>query len=146
VFKKYTQNTGSVLEATNTDNKVSWNSKRSQADKVDVGTINKVITYDKSTNKFIDYIDYLDPIKGKIPGIADEEISFKTIYDPAVYNITYNTIVVKDLKNHWGPNEVGTLWWDLTNTKYIDYEQGELEYKRLNWGKLFPGTQINIYE
>ena len=146
VFKKYTQNTGSVLEATNTYNKIAWNSKRTQNDKVDIGAINKVITYDKSSNKFIDYIDYLDPIKGKIPGIADEEISFKTLYDPAVYNITFNTSVVNDLKNHWGPNEVGILWWDLTDTKYIDYEQGELEYRRLNWGRLFPGTQINIYE
>ena len=146
VFKKYTQNTGSVLEATNTNNKVAWNSKRTQSDKIDIGAINKVITYDKSTNKFIDYIDYHDPIKGKIPGVADEEISFKTIYDPAVYNVTFNATVVNDLKNHWGPNEVGVLWWDLTNTKYIEYEQGELEYKRLNWGKLFPGTQINIYE
>ena len=144
--KKYTQNTGSVMEATNILNKVAWNSKRTEEDKVDVGTINKVITYDKSTNKFIDYIDYIDPLKGKISGVADEEISFKTLYDPAVYNIASDTTVVKDLKNHWGPNEVGTLWWDLTSTKYIDYEQGELEYRQLNWGKLFPGTQINIYE
>ena len=50
------------------------------------------------------------------------------------------------MKNHWGPNEVGTLWWDLTNTKYIDYEQGELEYRQLNWGKLFPGAEIHCYE
>ena len=62
------------------------------------------------------------------------------------YDYELNEIFFKDLKNHWGPNEVGTLWWDLTNTKYIDYEQGELEYRRLNWGKLFPGTQINVYE
>jgi len=144
--KKFTQNTGSIMEATNAGNKVSWNSNRTEGNKIDISAINKVISYNKSTNTFIDYIDYLDPIKGKIPGIADEEISFKTLYDPAVYNITTNTTVVKDLNNHWGPNEVGTLWWDLTNTKYIDYEQGELEYRRLNWGKLFPGTQINIYE
>ena len=146
VFKKYTQNTGAVMEATNTGNKVSWNSKRTQSDKVDINTIDKVITYDKSTNTFIDYIDYIDPIKGKIPGVADEEISFKTLYDPAIYNLATETNVATNLNDHWGPNEVGILWWDLTNTKYIDYEQGELEYRRLNWGKLFPSTQINIYE
>ena len=66
VFKKYTQNTGCVLEAINTGNKVSWNSKRTQGDKVDINTIDKVFTYNKLTNTFIDYVDFIDPIKGII--------------------------------------------------------------------------------
>lgn len=145
-FNKYTPNTGSVLEAIDTNNKGSWNIKRQQNSRVDIDTINQVFTYNQKTNKFINYVDYLDPVKGKIPGVANQEISFKTFYDPAVYNVATDTTVTTDSDNHWGPNEVGTLWWDLTNTKYVDYEQGDLEYRKKSWGKLFPGTQINVYE
>lgn len=143
---KYTSNTGSVIEALNSGKKSSWNVKRTEQDKVDVDIINQVFTYNQRTNKFIDYVDFLDPVKGKIPGVANQEINFKTLYDPAVYNTATDATVTVDTKHHWGPNEVGTLWWDLTNTKYLDYEQGDLEYRKNTWGKLFPGTQINIYE
>ena len=143
---KYTSNTGSVIEAINTGDKDAWTIKRQETNKIDIDNINQVFTYDHKNNKFIEYVEVLDPVKGKIPGIADQEISFKTFYDPAVYNTASNLLVTTNSKHHWGPNEVGTLWWDLTNTKYVDYEQGDLEYRKNNWGKLFPGTQINIYE
>lgn len=143
---KFIPNTGSVLEATNINNKVSWNVKRTQDNKVDIDNINQVFTYNRKTNKFIEYVDFLDPLKGKIPGIVDQEINFKTLFDPAVYKSATDTNVSVDNNHHWGPNEVGTLWWDLSNTKYVDYEQGDLEYRKNTWGKLFPGTEINIYE
>lgn len=143
---KYIPNTGSVVETINSKNKKSWTLLREQEPRVDVDNINQVFTYDHKSNKFIEYIDFIDPLKGKLPGIVSQELNFKTFYDPAVYNSASVDTVTVDEKDHWGPNEVGTLWWDLTDTKYVDYEQGELEYRKNNWGRLFPGTEINIYE
>jgi hypothetical protein len=31
-------------------------------------------------------VEFIDPAKGKILGVADQEITYKTEYDPAVYN------------------------------------------------------------
>ena len=46
----------------------------------------------------------------------------------------------------WTTQQVGTVWWDLSTVKYTDYESGTLDYRRQNWGKLFPGSTIDIYE
>ena len=38
------------------------------------------------------------------------------------------------------------MWWDLSTAKYVWYEQSDLEYRKNNWGKLFPGATIDVYE
>jgi len=54
-------------------------------------------------------------------------------------------------------NKCGQLWWDFTNCRYFYYEQpialdgsetstDNLIYIRNNWGQLFPGSSIDIYE
>ena len=42
--------------------------------------------------------------------------------------------------------QLGQVWWDLTTVRYIDYDQGDDAYKIANWGKLAPGTSIDVYE
>ena len=83
-----------------------------------------------------------DPVKGRILGVADREINIKTTWDPAVYNIGPNA----DVKIPWGIEHVGEVWWNLSAVKWTWYEQGDQEYKTNNWGKLFPGSSIDIYE
>jgi hypothetical protein len=51
-----------------------------------------------------------------------------------------------NVNTNWLDDHVGELWWDLSTAKFIWYEQGDLEYRRNNWGKLFPGATIDIYE
>ena len=45
-----------------------------------------------------------------------------------------------------GDEHVGELWWDLGSVKYVWYEQGELDFRKNNWGTVFPGSTIDVYE
>ena len=65
--------------------------------------------------------------------------------DPAIYSIGITGVNV-DTNKTWLDNHLGELWWDLSTAKYQWYEQGDLEYRRNNWGKLFPGATIDVYE
>lgn len=123
----------------------SWNLYRSQSDLVDINTVKKSFTIDTLKNQLVNYFDIIDPVKGKIPSIADREIRYKTPFDPAVYSEGTSSVIV-DKNGFWSEPHVGELWWDLSTTKYIWYEQGELSYRKNSWGQLFPGTSIDIYE
>lgn len=41
---------------------------------------------------------------------------------------------------------MGEIWWDLSTVRYLWYEQDTQEYRHNTWGKLFPGSSIDIYE
>ncbi len=127
------------------DTKQSWSLSRSHDDLVDVRSIQKVTLIDTLEEKVVEYLDVIDPLKGKIAGIAEQELTYKLVSDPAIYSIgvagTNN-----DTSKNWLDDHVGELWWDLSSTKYIWYEQSDFEYRRNNWGKLFPGSTIDVYE
>jgi len=126
-------------------NKTSWNLLAYQEDLVDVNTINRVALIDSKNETIIEYLDAIDPIKGKVAGIAEQEIKYKTAADPAVYTIgTVGT--VNDDQTNWIDEHVGELWWDVSTAKYMWYEQGSEIYKKNNWGRLFPGASIDVYE
>ena len=112
---------------------------------VDVNPINRIAIIDTDKDQVIEYLDIFDPLKGRIPGIAEQELSYKLISDPAVYSIGVAGTNVDTNKN-WLDDQVGKLWWDLSTAKYQWYEQGDLEYRKNNWGKLFPGATIDVYE
>jgi len=112
---------------------------------VDISTINRIALIDTEKDQVINYLDIFDPLKGRIPGIAEQELSYKLMSDPAIYSIGVQGVNVDTNKN-WLDEHVGELWWDLSTAKYQWYEQGELEYRKNNWGKLFPGATIDVYE
>ena len=74
--------------------------------------------------------------------MADREINIKSPWDPAVYNTGDNA----NTKTQWAENHIGEVWWDLSAVKWIWYEQDTQEYKLNNWGKIFPGSSIDVYE
>ena len=127
------------------NNANSWNLLRTQPNVVQVDTIQKVTLFDTKNDDVLEYLDVIDPLKGKVSGIADQELKYKTSFDPAIYSIG-NDLTVNNLDTNWQTSHVGELWWDLSTAKYTWYEQGELEYRRNNWGRLFPGSSIDIYE
>ena len=137
-------NDGSVtLFETNTTSTYSWKELRTQPDLVDERKIISSFLYDRSASSIISYLNYYDPMKGRILGLADREINYKTPFDPALYN--YNTTgTVSD--NPWAEEHVGEVWWDLSKVKYVWYEQGDQEFKLKNWGKLFPGSSVDVFE
>jgi hypothetical protein len=123
----------------------NWSVHRYQDELVDLDKIKRAITIDSFSEKIVDYIDIIDPVKGKIIGIADQEIRYKTAFDPAVYSIGNQGVVV-DTNTSWIEDHVGELWWDLSTVKYVWYEQGEIEYRKNAWGSIFPGASIDVYE
>ena len=122
-----------------------WKTHSQPKDTVDVAKIKKVLLYNTKENKLVSYLDYVDPIQGKIPGIAEQELSYKLHYDPAVY--TVGTSDVNTSKSEvWGENQVGELWWDLSTTKFLNPYQNNTIYSVNNWNTQFTGNSIDVYE
>ena len=118
---------------------------RTFEDLVVPNTIEKISLIDTYNEDILQYLDIIDPLKGKIAGIAEQELAYKLISDPAIYSLGLAGVNV-DTDTNWLDSHVGELWWDLSTSKYIWYEQGDLEYRKNNWGKLFPGATIDVYE
>jgi hypothetical protein len=118
---------------------------RNQNQLIDLNTVQKISIIDSFNEEVIDYIDTIDPVKGKIAGQADQDVRYKSLTDPAIYS-TGTNFTVNDTNINWLDSHVGELWWDLSTVKYIWYEQGDVTYRKNNWGKVFPGSSIDIYE
>ena len=137
---------GTIYSYLNTNQKSGWDLIRYKQSTVDIGAINAAFLYDSQSNAIINYLDYLNPAKGKLLGIVDQELDYKEIIDPASYNQTTRSDKILNQSYYWTNQHVGRTWWDLSVASFIDYEQDTLVYRTKNWGKLFPGSQIKIYE
>jgi hypothetical protein len=121
----------------------SWNVLAAQGNIIDLEKIKSVFLYDTVTADIITYLDYIDPIQGKIAGPAEQELSWKLPFDPAQYNVgTSNT----GSSSPWDDAYEGKLWWDLSATKWYNPYQGNTEYKSNTWNTLVPGFDVDIYE
>ena len=138
--------TGSVYVFNNQTGGRGWNLIRYQQPTVDIDSINRVYLYNNQSNTILTNLEFIDPAKGKILGQAEQEISYKTAYDPAVYNRGNGTIETIQRDVFWGPAQVGQVWWDLDKVRFVDYEQDSLTYRTLNWGRLFPGSIVEVCE
>ena len=136
---------GKVFEYIKQNGSYSWGIYRSENDRVELSKIKRAFLYNRLTNKLITYLDVIDSTQGKIPGIADQEIKFKTFYDPAVYSSGDATVNVDD-GMAWTTMQVGTLWWDLRSAKFFDSHDTDLVYRNSTWNTIFPGASIDIYE
>ena len=137
---------GSLYTYLNALAQSGWNLIRYKEPRVDVASINASFLYNSSTNIIANHFDYLDPVKGKLLGVVDQEIDYREDFDPASYNYTTTQQVINNSGFYWNSRHVGRTWWNLGEARFIDYEQGSLTYRTKNWGSLFPGSQIQIYE
>jgi hypothetical protein len=131
-----------------TGGKRIWSRTREQGTEVDIDTLSRMLIYSKKSNNILSNFDYIDPAKGKILGQAEINLDFKTATDPAFYtnNPASNVEIQVDANLHWGADQVGMTWWDLSLVRYIDYEQDSLTYRIKNWGKMFPGSSVSVSE
>ena len=136
---------GRVYSYSKETNAYSWAQIQEQSNKVDLTKIKKVFLYNKKTNELITYLDVIDPVQGKIAGIAEQEIKYKTYYDPATYSVGNSAVNVDD-GMAWTGTPVGTLWWDLTRAKFLDSYTGDVVYKNSTWNTLYDTASIDIYE
>lgn len=146
---KYVASGGLIHLFENINNEKSWKVTRQQEDKVDLDSVNRMFIYNKNTNIIVNNLDYIDPAKGKILGVAEQDIDYKTSFDPATYNTVTGWVdqISQFNSNYfWSEQQVGRVWWDLSSVRYIDYEQGSLTYRLKNWGSTFPGSSIDVYE
>ena len=139
-------NGGIAYQFDNETGLIGWDIIRQQTSKVDLSCIVKGYTYNISKDIVIDHMDYIDPAKGKILGIAEQEITYKTDYDPAVYNNASSSAVSISSTFYWGSQQVGQVWWDLSTVRFLDYEQDTVKYRTTNWGRMFPNSSVDVYE
>ena len=134
---------GMLLDYRRNKSQRLFDTAREKTPTVDLSRIKQVMLYDKEKNVIVNNLDYIDPNQGKIAGIAEQEIRYKSPIDPAMYT---NGTVNQSINNNWGQEHVGEVWWDLTNAKFLDVYQGNLIYKTNNFNQLAPGGAINVYE
>ncbi len=127
-------NSGSVYEFNNNTRAGSWNNLRNEGTRVDVSQINRVALYNKKQGEVSVFLDYIDPAKGKIAGVAKAELSYINHNDPALYN------------NLWNYKYKNRLWWDTSKVHYINAEQGNIDFRTNYWAQAFPGSSIDVYE
>ena len=127
-----------------------WDLIRYKEPRVDQESIDKIYIYNKTTNTILAKLDYVDPAKGKVLGEAQQDLDFIAEYDPAIYNdgtgIDTGPTNKFNTSFHWSDMQVGKTWWDLSQVRYIDYEQDTLVYRSKHWGQVFNGSVFKVYE
>jgi len=124
----------------------SLNTLTTQPKTVDIEQVKRVALYERNDDVKIQDLEFVDPAKLKLLNSAERELTWKTPYDPAVYSVGTDTVVV-DNDIAWNNGKhVGKLWWNIGNAKWIDYEQGDTAYRAANWGRLAEGSTIDVYE
>ena len=136
---------GMTRAFTKDPNVESWQLINIQQPTVDISTIKSIALYDNIKDVKIQDIDYVDHAKLKILNVAEQEIKFKTSYDPAVYTIGTTDQTV-DTTTAWAEKSVGQLWWDLSTVKWDYYEQGDVSSRASTWNKLAVGASVDVYE
>ena len=136
---------GKIYDFRKTPNTYSWTALHTELPVVDLEKIKKVFLYNKKTNQLVTYLDIVDPLQGNFAGIADQEIKFKTFYDPATYTQGNGTVNVDD-GLAWTEKNVGMLWWDMSKAKFLDYNNGDIVYRTTTWNTLYNTSSIDIYE
>ena len=136
-------NNGFVVDYRADINANAWTINSQGENNINTDKIKGVWLYDNTTKDLITYLDYIDPIKGRIPGPAEQELHYKLYYDPAVYNVGTTGTGSKDL---WGSQNVGKLWWDLSAVKWYNPYQGNIQFKSNTWNQIIPGFSVDVYE
>lgn len=134
---------GAIVDLRRDGESYSWEISAEQIPSVDLSKVKRAFVYDKKTNDIIQYLDLIDPIQGKVAGIAEQDLDYKTGYDPAEYSVTDQDIEYNQV---WNENYVGTYWWEVSSSKWYNPYQDSIEYQTSYWNRLLPGYTINVYE
>jgi len=144
-----TSQSGKTYIYTKTNNEFSWRLYLEEQPKIDINVFKKIFLYNKKTSSLLTYLDIVDPVQGKIVGVAEEEIKYKTYYDPAIYSFQAPNSTLKvnvDNGMNWLEKHVGMLWWDLRRAKFLDSTMGDTGFRNFTWNSLYPTASIEICE
>lgn len=133
---------GRVFVFENAQRVPAWTVIHEQQPVVDVSLLNSVFLYDRITSSTTEFLDFFNPLQGKILGAARQNIDYIGAVDPASYNIG----PVNIRGTTWGANYVGQVWWDISTVRFIDPNQDDIVYASRRWGQVFPGSSIDVYQ
>jgi hypothetical protein len=139
------EDTDSIYHYIKPTNTYSWAVQHSATTKPNISKIKQVIMYDKTTNVPVKYLDIVDPVQEKFPEIVNQEVKFKTTYDPAIYSVGTSAVNV-DEGIAWANEQVGVLWWNKSTTKFMDNYTDNVVYRNSVWSTLAPGASVDVYE
>lgn len=139
---------GVFVDLRSDKNSNSWTLVTQESGKVDISKVQQCFLYSKDKNDIISTLDIIDPRQGKIAGPAEQELEFKTFYDPAVYSENTSEIngIVTDVTSNWTENYVGKLWWNLNSVSWYNPYQGDIQYRSNNWNKITAGSSVDVCE
>jgi len=137
-----TSNYGKVFVWQNAERQMTWIPKYIQQPTVDVRLLNSIFLYDRITSSTTEFLDFFNPLQGKILGAARQNIDYIGAVDPAFYNVGPQNI----LGTTWAANHVGEIWWDISTVRFIDPNQDSIVYASRRWGQIFPGSTVDIYQ
>ena len=146
--------TGLFVDVRAEKNADSWVVLSQESGMINISKIKRCFLYSKDKNDILTSLDIIDPRQGKIAGPAEQEIDFKTFYDPAIYSVNEtnaetNEIVqgiVVDSASNWTEENVGKLWWNLSTVSWYNPYQGDIQYRRNNWNRLTYGSVVDVFE
>ena len=139
------EKSGKIFAYAKPSGATSWEVLHEETERPNTSKIKKAFLYNRNSNQLVSYLDVVDPIQGKIPGLADQEIRYKTFYDPATYSVGTSEVNVDDGMN-WTKPQTGMLWWDLTKAKFLENLGGSVVFRSTTWNTLYETASIDIYE
>ena len=137
----FTPSNGNVVWYDNPTGVPDWSIYRSPLPAVNTDSIQTVQLYSAQTNQTLGWLDYIDPLQGKLLGSVRQNIDIISNRDPAGYNS--NGITTGNLL--WGADQIGKIWLDTTSVRFVDYHQPDIVYNSRYWGTIFPGSEVAVY-
>jgi hypothetical protein len=131
---------GQVVIYTNDTGENNWIVYRQPNPTIDINRVYNVQLFDGETNQTLQNLDYIDPLQGKLLGAVQQNIDVISNVDPANYNNINNPESMV-----WGEAQLGTIWFDTSNVRYINYHQNTNSYNARYWATLFPGSDVAVY-
>ena len=113
---------------------------------INTPAIYKALLLDINSQEILSTLEVYDPFKGVVIDDVGQYIDYKSSVDPSVYNVDELGIKDDTVAEYWGKEKLGTIWWDTSKIRYIEYELGSLEYRAENWGRKFADTEVVVYE
>jgi hypothetical protein len=135
-------NYGQVYVYQNANRALTWQAIRIENPTVDIRLLNSVFLYDRITSTTTEYLDFFNPLQGKILGAARQNIDYIGAVDPAGYNAG----AVNVRGNTWAADHVGEVWWDISTVRFINPNQDDITYASRRWGQTFPGSAVDVYQ
>jgi hypothetical protein len=133
---------GAVFVFENNTQSPAWKVTQIQQPTVDIKLLNSVFLYDSITGAKTEFLDFINPLQGKILGAARQNIDYIGAIDPASYNIGSANI----RGTTWFADHIGEIWWDISTVRFIDPNQDSITYASRRWAQVFPGSVIDVYQ